>query len=280
MAVAALLVVVFDLELVFGAVPPLLSFLLIVLHVEYSATIPFTSWPAFLLCPKEKPHGVSFLPIFLWLDSEVNQMSSGILSMPLPTLLSKNSIKYQINIESRDPLLTKSKTVKTNTQYYTIRWRKKLITPQNWPRHNWPTHNWLAKTGPTQNWPNPKLAQPKLAQTQNWPNPKTGLTPKLARPKTGPIPKLAQPQNWPNPKTGPIQCWSDPETGLIQKLVQFQIWFNPKSRFYENKNLYIFKMRTFSNGLSPYRSSSDECWSLECQGLAKPEQRQLGVWGP
>ena len=115
MAVAALLVVVFDLELVFGAVPPLLSFLLIVLHVEYSATIPFTSWPAFLLCPKEKPHSVSFLPIFLSLDSEVNQM-------PLPTLLSKNSIKYQINIQQpKDPLLTKSKTVKTNTQYYTIR---------------------------------------------------------------------------------------------------------------------------------------------------------------
>ena len=120
MAVAALLVVVFDLELVFGAVPPLLSFLLIVLHVEYSATIPFTSWPAFLLCPKEKPHSVSFLPIFLSLDSEVNQM-------PLPTLLSKNSIKYQINIQQpKDPLLTKSKTVKTNTQYYTIRWRKKI----------------------------------------------------------------------------------------------------------------------------------------------------------
>ena len=107
------------------SLPPLLSFLLIVLHVEYSATIPFTSWPAFLLCPKEKPHSVSFLPIFLSLDSEVNQMPSGI-SMPLPTLLSKNSIKYQINIESRDPLLTKSKTVKTNTQYYTIRWRKIL----------------------------------------------------------------------------------------------------------------------------------------------------------
>ena len=113
MAVAALLVVVFDLELVFGAVPPLLSFLLIVLHVEYSATIPFTSWPAFLLCPKEKPHSVSFLPIFLSLDSEVNQMPSGI-SMPFPTLLSKNS-------RPKDLLLTKSKTVKTNTQYYTIR---------------------------------------------------------------------------------------------------------------------------------------------------------------
>ena len=113
MAVAALLVVVFDLELVFGAVPPLLSFLLIVLHVEYSATIPFTSWPAFLLCPKEKPHSVSFLPIFLSLDSEV------INQMPLPTLLSKNSIKYEIYIESRDQRIlsiTKSKTVKTNTQ--------------------------------------------------------------------------------------------------------------------------------------------------------------------
>ena len=67
MAVAALLVVVFDLELVFGAVPPLLSFLLIVLHVEYSATIPFTSWPAFLLCPK-KAHTVRFLSTFPSLD--------------------------------------------------------------------------------------------------------------------------------------------------------------------------------------------------------------------
>ena len=72
----------------------------------------------------------------------------------------------------------------------------------------------------------------------------------------------------------------NPNTGLIQKLVQLQIWFNPKSRFYENKNLYIFKMRTFSNGLSPCRSSSDECWSLECQAWAKPEQRRLGALGP
>ena len=73
---------------------------------------------------KRNPHSVSFLPIFLSLDSEVNQMPSGI-SMPLPTLLSKNSIKYQIE-RPKDPLLTKSKTVKTNTQYYTIRWRKKF----------------------------------------------------------------------------------------------------------------------------------------------------------
>ena len=80
-------------------------------------------------------------------------------------------------------------------------------------------------------------------------------------------------QNWPNPKTGT-------STGLIPKLVQFQIWFNPKSRFYENKTLYIFKMRTLSNGLSPYRSSPDKCWSLECQAWAKDEQRRLGVWGP
>ena len=99
----------------------------------------------------------------------------------------------------------------------------RAITPQNWPRHNWPTHNWLAKTGPTQNWPNPK---------------------------TGPTPKLAESQYWPNPNTGPIP-----------KLVQFQIWFKPKSSFYEDKNLYIFQMWTLSDRLSPNRSNPGHCLS-------------------